>query len=438
MRAREDLIKQIIAEWLGEKVLPPLISREIGNVELESASEILAIVGPRRAGKTYLMYQMVKRLLDESGYQRNDILFVDFEDYRLMDVSPDDIEIILSAHNQLAGKYPGYIFFDEIQHLPGWERVLRTLHNQGKYRIIVSGSNSQLLSQEISSSLRGRYRDLLLLPFSWRESLNYAGIEYSEIIARTPARGRILRAFDHYLREGGFPEVLKETTLQGKKQILRRYYRTLFYRDIIERYNVKAKHILENMMGYCLDTYSVLFSISAFEKYLAGCGLPASKRTISNYLFYLREAFFLIAHEKFSFSPRKRMMNPKKIYLLDTGLSALSTEFSENKGRILENAVAIEMFRRGQEAYYFKGRYECDFVVKRNRKPVRAIQVCWEITSRNKERELRGLAEAMNDFNISAGLILTYNQEAKLTYENRRISVVPAWKWLLTTDHLGC
>jgi predicted AAA+ superfamily ATPase len=184
-------------------------------------------------------------------------------------------------------------------------------------------------------------------------------------------------------------------------------------------------------MRYCLNTYSDLFSISLFEKELKRQKLSGSKQTIANYLGYLQEVFFLTAHEKFSYSPRQRIMNPKKIYLLDLGFSMLSTSFSENRGKLLENAVAIELFRRRKESFYYKGRRECDFIIKEGSKPTMAIQVCWELNAKNELRELKGLQEAMTSFNIEKGIILTYDEENKIEFENASIEVMPVWKWLL-------
>ena len=183
-------------------------------------------------------------------------------------------------------------------------------------------------------------------------------------------------------------------------------------------------------MRYSLNTFSDLFSISMFAKELKRHHLPGSKQTISNYLRFLQEAFFVIAHDKFSYSPRQRIMNPKKIYLLDTGFSLLSTDFSENRGKLLENAVAVEMFRRRAECFYYKGRRECDFIVKGGTKPDAAIQVCWELTPKNEARELRGLREAMKALAIAEGFILTNDEERELTFEGAKIQVMPAWKWL--------
>ena len=425
-----EIIKKIIAEWLGDKVFPLLIKRDAPDLVLERTSEIIAVAGPRRAGKTCYMYQLIQGLLAQGNWSRKDILFVDFEDYRLTDFTAADTDALLTTFQQVAGKAPTFIFFDEIQQLPGWSRVLRTLHNQNRYRIVVTGSNADLLEREIATELRGRCRNILMMPFSFPEFLRFHGIPDDELTLLTPARGRVLNAFEQYLQEGGFPEVVKKETLPEKRELLQTYYRTIFYRDILERYNVKAKTLLEALMRHSLNTFSDLFSISMFEKELKRHQLTGSKQTISNYLGYLREVFFLTAHDKFSYSPRQRIMNPKKIYLLDTGFSLLSTNFSENRGKLLENVVAVEMFRRRAECFYYKGRRESDFIIKEGIKPKAAIQVCWELTPKNETRELRGLREAMTAFAIEEGFILTNDEERELTFEGEKIHVMPVWKWL--------
>jgi len=425
-----EIIKRIIAEWLEDKVFPLLIKRDAPDLVLERTSEIIAVAGPRRAGKTCYMYQLIQGLLAQGNWSRKDILFVDFEDYRLTDFTAADTDALLTTFQQVAGKAPTFIFFDEIQQLPGWSRVLRTLHNQNRYRIVVTDSNADLLEREIATELRGRCRNILMMPFSFPEFLRFHGIPDDELTLLTPARGRVLNAFEQYLQEGGFPEVVKKETLPEKRELLQTYYRTIFYRDILERYNVKAKTLLEALMRHSLNTFSDLFSISMFEKELKRHQLTGSKQTISNYLGYLREVFFLTAHDKFSYSPRQRIMNPKKIYLLDTGFSLLSTNFSENRGKLLENVVAVEMFRRRAECFYYKGRRECDFIIKEGIKPKAAIQVCWELTPKNETRELRGLREAMTAFAIEEGFILTNDEERELTFEGEKIHVMPVWKWL--------
>jgi len=428
-----EKIKTLIAEWLETKSLPDMVEREANVVDIDQLSSILAIVGPRRSGKTWFMYQLIKRLLDK-GLEKKEILFIDFEDYRLIGIQPEEIDAILSAFYQLTNRYPDYLFFDEIQNLPNWSRVLRTLHNQNRYKIVVSGSNSKLLSREIATELRGRYEDLLMLPFSFSELLKYKNISYDKSTFYTPRKGALLQVFDDYLREGGFPEVIKKESHAEKNSLLQSYYQTLFYKDLLERYRIRSKNLLEFMMQYCLDIMGDLFSISRFADGMSAADMPASKKTISNYLHHLQEAFFLIANEKFDFSPRKRLMNPKKIYLLDSGFSALSVNFSENKGKFLENVVAVQLFRNREEMYYHRKERECDFLIKRGNKIDKAIQVCWEINEGNRKRELSGLAEAMRVLKIEKGLILTYNQEGIEELEGHKIPIMPTYQWLLERE----
>lgn len=431
---KRDTLLAIIAEWLEEWEMPPLVSRHQPAIEPADLKRILAIVGPRRAGKTYFMYQLIQSLLQGNQYSKEHILFLDFEDYRLVEFTGDAMDELFAAFHQLAGRYPLFLFFDEIQNLPNWNRVLRTLHNRGQFRIIVSGSNSELLSSEIATELRGRYEDILLLPFSFREYLRYRDISYTPASLRTAARGNILAAFDDYIKHGGFPEVAMAGNESEQRRLLQSYFKTIFYRDILERYNIKARYVLDALMSDILENYASLFSITRFEKQLKSNDLPGSKRTIANYFHYLTEAFFVIANEKFSFSPRQRTMNPKKAYLTDTGFAALGRPFTENRGRIIENIVAIELFRRGMEIYYFKNRNECDFIIKHGRRPTHAIQVCWELTNRNEKRELAGLADACRSLGLTSGIILTYGQDEEREKDGLKISVRPVWKWLLEAD----
>lgn len=424
-------IKAVISEWLLERKLPYLVERDTGPVDLNKLDDILAVVGPRRSGKTFFMYQLISELL-EADVPRDEILFIDFEDYRLTGLTAAEVETIFTSFHQLSGHHPTYLFFDEVHHLPNWSRVLRTLHNQGRYRIVISGSNSQLLTGEISSELRGRYRDFLMLPFSLPELLRLKGVDYNRKTFHIPARGSLIRVFDEYLQSGGFPEVAKRDTELEKRDLLQSYYRTVFYRDLLDRYNIRGKDVLESLMSYCLDTAAELFSISRFAGLLQQQGQPISKKTIANYLGYLRESFFLILNSKFDFSPRRRLMNPKKLYLLDTGFSRLATSFSENRGKYLENIVAIEILRRRCEMFYFRRGGECDFILKEGTRPEQAIQVCWELNPRNRKRELKGLFEAMDILDLERGLILTYDQEGNEQFDGREVSVRPVWKWLLS------
>lgn len=426
-----ELLLSVVAEWLEEVTIPALIPRQAAHVDPERLNRILAIVGPRRAGKTYFMYQLIQSLLDTGRWTKQDILFLDLEDYRLTGFSLGDVGELFAVFQQLTGQYPHFLFFDEIQRLPNWSRILRTLHNQHRFKIIISGSNSQLLGREVATELRGRYEDVMMLPFSFEEYLSYRRISYSKTAAYTPTRGKIIAAFEEYLNYGGFPEVIMLASSSERRRLLQSYFQTVFYKDVLDRHNIRARYILDVLMRELLEDFSEIFSISRFEKHLKSNDLPGSKRTISNYLHYLQDAFFILLTEKFAYSPRKRLMNPKKVYLIDTGLAVLGMPFSKNRGKILENLVAIELCRRGRETYYFRNRHECDFIIKTGSQPTKAIQVCWELTPRNEKREIAGLVEAMKSLNIGDGAILTFTQSEERKLNGRKISIQPVWQWLL-------
>ncbi len=427
----KDVLIRVVSEWLEEWEAPSLIPRKSYGIKPENLNQILAVVGPRRAGKTYFMYQLIKSLIQSKKYSKKDILFIDFEDFRLSGLNGNNIDELFTVFYQLTNRYPRFLFFDEVQNLSDWSRVLRTLHNRRRFKIIISGSNSTLLGNEIATELRGRYQDILMFPFSFGEYIRYKGVSFTPTKFHTAARGGILSAFTTYLRYGGFPEVVTAGSDIERNKLLKSYYKTIFYRDIIERYNIKARYILDALMNEFLETYSGTFSISKFEKHLKANSLAGSKRTIANYFHYLQEAFFIITNDKFSYSPRSRAMNPKKVYLTDTGFTALGQPFSGNRGSILENVVAIELFRREKDLYYFKGKSECDFIIKNGTRPTHALQVCWELTERNRKREISGLIEACSTFGLSSGVILTYDQQQEEEIKGVKISILPVWNWLL-------
>jgi hypothetical protein len=270
-----------------------------------------------------------------------------------------------------------------------------------------------------------------MLPFSFSESLAWRRLKLPAAAAYTPERGRLLAALDDYLRGGGFPEVLAQPREADRRKTLHAYYQTVFYRDLLDRHGARARHVLEPMMRQVLEDYALPFSVSAFGRRLAAAGLPGSKRTIANCLRHLEEVFFVSSIEKFSYAPRRRLMNPRKVYLVDTGFGLLGGAFLEKRGALLENAVAVELLRRQRRAFYFRERRECDFILQEGTKASEAWQVCWELTRSNEEREIGGLLEAMESLGLRRGGILTYDQQETRRVRGRRIRVVPAWRWLL-------
>ncbi|HLC91150.1 MAG TPA: ATP-binding protein [Candidatus Nanoarchaeia archaeon] len=421
-----EIFKKIIVEW-WEKNLPPLIEREI---PWKITSDILAIAGPRRVGKTYLIFQIIKKLLQ--NHNREEILFIDFEDNRLVGLTDKNLDDLFIAYRELTDKELKYIFFDEIQVVDHWSTFVRRLHNTQKYHIIISGSSSKLLSKEIATELRGRYHSIFVSPFSFSEFISFRGLEYSPKIDYSELRGKFLRIFQEYLVNGGYPEVIKEESIEEKKTKMRAYYETTFYKDLVERHKITNYDLLEQLMNYLLNNCSRRFSVTSFEKILQMKGIKVSKKTISLYLKYLEEAFFIYSVEEFSYSAKNRMMRPRKIYLIDNAfVTFLSIQFSPDKGKLLENVVLGHLKRQSPEIFFYNEQKECDFVVKQDQKIILAIQVCYELTEENKKRELKGLLEALDYFKLKEGLILTYDQENSFKVDNKMIKVMPVWKWLL-------
>ncbi|OGS33453.1 MAG: hypothetical protein A2293_16620 [Elusimicrobia bacterium RIFOXYB2_FULL_49_7] len=426
------LIKQaqsFFSEWLSDKHLPDFLERDLPPIALSRLNEVLALIGPRRSGKTYYLFQLIRQL-EQQGILREEILYADFDDMRLSETLPGDFPALIAAFSQVSGKPPRYLFLENIQRFPDWPKLLRNLYDHGIYRIIVTGCRLDMLSGAKLPELQGRYSARLLLPLSFREALRFKGIYYTSKTVYSTGKGRLLHAFDDYLREGGFPEVVRRSTLREKRNIIQNYYRHFFFRDMLELHSIKSKNILEKIMSYCMQAHSELFSISAFTEQLKHHIPGASKKTVSAYLNYLRDLFFLILNEKYSPTSNKRVMNPKKAFLIDTGFSSLFLPAGENGRRLLQNSVAVELMRREAESYYFKQTHACDFLIRQSGQ-TQAIQVLWEVNPTIKGVEFKGLLEAIRTFRLKEGLILTYDQEDELRWKGTVIRVQPVWKWLL-------
>ncbi len=428
----KEIIKKIITEWF-ERKLPDLIERDI---PFKLTKDVMAVIGPRRVGKTYFMFQIIKKLLNK--VPKEEILFIDFEDNRLANLKADQLDDIFVAYAEISRYKLKYLFFDEVQAISQWSRFVRRLHSTQKYAIVISGSSSKLLSREIATELRGRYKTVFIAPFSFQEFLQIRKFEYSTRIAYSENKGKLLALFNEYLIHGGYPEIVKESDLAEKRAKVKSYYDTIFYKDIVERHKIANYDMLELLMNYLLDNTASVFSVTQFEKILKEKGLGISKKTISLYLKYLEEAFFTYVLEEFSYSAKKRLMRPKKTYVVDNALiTFLSANFSPDKGKLLENLCLTELKNHAKDVFYFKGVHECDFLVKEGIKIKEAIQVCYELTSANKEREFKGLLAAMSYFGLEEGLILTYDQEESVSREGKKIKLVPVWKWLLHKNIIG-
>jgi len=429
---KKEAFKKIIIE--SQRIDISSVQRDL-TLPLE-AKNIISLYGPRRCGKTYLFYQTIKGLIKRK-VSSEQIIYVNFEDERILPFRREDWEILIDAYFEL---YPDnsekqiYIFLDEVQEAPMWEKFVRRLSEKGKYRIFVTGSSSKLFSREIATSLRGRTTSYFLMPFSFGEFLRYENFKVNKHIEHSSSRHKVKKLFQEYLRFGGFPEVFDRDRLL-KMKTLGEYFELTFYKDIVERYKIRNFTLLKDLMRYLLTNFASLFSLTAYYNFLKSQGQKIGKDTLFDYLSCLEDVNFVKLTSIFDFSLKKQTVNPKKVYCIDTGLiSAVSFQFSENKGKYLENLVYLELLRRGQKVYYFKdskGR-EVDFLVTEKDKPKQLIQVCSNLESPAvKKREINPLLNAANRFNIKECLILTEDQKSKIVKEKIHIKILPVWQWML-------
>lgn len=390
----------------------PGIPREIATRQFQKTGQIVVITGIRRCGKSTLMRQL-------SG-QYSDFLYINFDDDRLMDFSVKDFPDLMLVFEKTS---PGIkvIFIDEIQNITGWERFIRRIHDEG-YKVFLTGSNANLLSAELGTHLTGRYTKITLYPFSFREVLHLHSIGTDRITGTRKAQ--ILAEFDRYLNGGGFPEFLK----YGDAEYLKRIYDDILFRDIISRVGIREVKGFRQLAHYLFTNIANAATYNALKNTLGF----KSVVSVRDYVGFLEEAYLIFEIFRYDPSLKKQYIHEKKLYCIDTGMrNAIAFRFSDDKGRMLENLVLIELLRRGKSVYFFKNPQECDFLCEDRGRITRAIQVCYELSRENRDRELNGLTGAMAMYNLTEGIILTYHQEETLTHNGLAIRVVPVWKWLV-------
>ncbi len=379
------------------------------GVERESLKRIdlslpfaLVLTGVRRCGKSTLLRQLMRK--NKAFYYFN------FEDPRVLGLEVGDFQKLDDVFREEYGK-SGRYFLDEVQNVRGWEVFVRSRMDKGK-KFVITGSNASFLSRELGTKLTGRHVRHELFPFSYREMLKLTGKKQG------------VASFDEYLVKGGFPDYLKH----GTADFLRELFSNVITRDIIVRHKLRNAKTVKELALLLLTDAGKEFSYNRLAKTL---GLGSINTAIS-FVSFLEDSYLLFTVPKFDYSLRKQLAYQKKIYSIDNGLSgANSASFSADKGRMLENAIFLQLRRKHEGIFYFKGRGECDFVVKEKGKVTKAIQACYELHEDNKRRELDGLVEALEELRLPFGLILTHDQEDNFTIDGKSILVMPAWKWML-------
>ena len=417
---RKDLYYVLFEQQKEMNLESNFIKRELTKKVLSFLNLKLPIIitGVRRSGKSTLLY-LIK---NELKLEDKEFIYINFNDERLTDFLIKDFQKILDFLEEEDFRDNCIILLDEIQETKGWEKWVDRIKN--KHQIFITGSNSKLLSKEISTILTGRSVNVSLYPFSFQEFLNAKNIEINNWKIDLKIQAKLRKYFNEFFSIGGIPKVI----VDNDKRLLRENYENILYRDIIKRFNKNLEKPIKEISVYLSSNISNEVSLRALSKTIQIKNLSTLKSILESF----ENSFLFFFVNKFDFSVRKQIQNPRKVYCIDNGfITEIGFRLSENKGKILENLVFIELKRDGKEIYYLSEKKECDFVIRNGAKINEAIQVCYEFNNKNKERELGGLLEVLKKFNLKKGLILTYNQEDELNIENKKIFIKPVWKWIL-------
>ncbi|MCU0652984.1 MAG: ATP-binding protein [Candidatus Pacebacteria bacterium] len=429
-----DLLKKIIVEQRGYflKITDPIAREAITGGffdKLSRVSEAVVITGARRSGKSFLLKLIWQKIRREQNVAENNFFCFNFEDERLLQFRPADLDLLLETFEQLFSidkRQKLYLFFDEIQVIKGWEKFINRLLRQEQYKIFITGSNATLLSREIGSALTGRTYPISLFPLSFREFAVYrtgSSLEGSELY-RTETRIELKRLFSEYMENGGFPEVV----LQNFRPVLQEYLKSIIYRDVVSRYKIKQEANLREIAAFAISNIGAVFSL---EK-IARMAKMKNLTTVKNYLSYLENSFLFYRAARYSHSLKAQIYNPDKFYAVDVGFyNEVAFSSTANRGRILENLVFMELKRKYGSVYYFQGEHECDFLVKTKNELILAAQATVFMDKSNRQREVGGLLEAMNEYGIEKGLILVEEGGETIKEGGKTIEVKPVWRWCL-------
>lgn len=417
---------EIIKEFYSQE-LPETFEREL-NVPLEiPINRAISIIGPRRAGKTYLMFSLIKKLLKK--HIRESIIYVNFEKAGLLPLDSNDLVLLKDTFFELnpsLKKKDSWFFLDEIQNVNNWELFVRTCLDD-RINIFISGSSSKLLSKDIATSMRGRTLTYTLLPFSFREYILSKNVKIQKFLSSSE-KAEIINLFNKYFIEGGYPEAIIYP--EQNEKILSNIFETALYKDVIEREKIRNINAVLQLIRALISAKE--FSVNKFYNYLKSMNIKVGKNALYNYINYLEDAFVIFMLRKFSLSYKKAEQSLPKVYFIDNGI--LTNNKIDDKGRLLENLVFLELIRRENDVSYFQTSQneEVDFLIKNGKKVTQLIQVCYDFSNfMTKDREIKSLLKVSEEFNCNNLLILTNSQEEELKLNGNKIVIRPVWKWLL-------
>jgi uncharacterized protein len=382
------------------------------------APQVVVITGLRRVGKSTLLTQIANKYLSEDFY------FVNFEDERLLNFQVSDFDLLHETLISLFGEKKTFLL-DEIQNVPEWERFVRRLNDQG-YKFIVTGSNASLLSQELGTRLTGRSVRVELFPFSFREYLDFRKIKTPDLeVLTTKQKGNLRKLANEYVAHGGIPDALKYPELEAHKAL----YDDVLYRDIATRYRLDNVRSLKELAFYLVSNTAGLVSFNKLKNLLK----LGSINTVINYIDYLENSWLFFVVNKYAYSVKEQQIAAKKIYGIDTGLTqSVGFSFSENKGKLMENIVYLQLRKKYHDVYYYKTAedYEVDFFVPKENA---LIQVSQHFDApETQERELRAIVGAAKEQKkVKKLIIVTESEKAEIKRDDLQIQAIPLYEWLL-------
>ena len=416
-----DILKQIIIDQKEMYLDNPLISRDY---DLEENVNY-CFVGIRRTGKSYMMYQQIHNLMND-GISSSQIVYVNFEDERLLEIGVDDLNTILEIGIEFSGsKGKPYLFLDEIQNVDGWEKFVRRVADM-KYRINITGSNSKMLSKEIASTLGGRFMIVNVFPYSFKEYLSANHIENIMVDQiGTKKRADIVSQYEQYVTYGAFPELVD---IKNKRVFLNNIYQTVYLRDIITRNKITNDFAVRLILKKIAESVTKALSFNRLTNIVKSAGISIGKQTVINYVGHMLDSYLIFSLQNYAAKLVEKETSPK-YYFMDTGLLGLM--LLDCKTAQLENLVAVELIRRYgfENVYFFENNIEVDFYIPSENL---AIQVSMQVLDDvdTLERETRAFVK-LNDFIPNTKcLLITNSEETTLKCDDIEIDMIPAWKWL--------
>ena len=433
---KEEILK-ILEDWnFWKKELEVGVKRSFYLEKLNKLlvnEQIIVITGARRSGKSFIMRQLAKDLM-EKGVDKNQILMINFEDPRFTELNVSLLQKIYETYLEfLSPRGRPYIFLDEVQEVAKWEKWVLTMQELKKAQIILSGSNAKLLSREFSSLLSGRHLDLIVSPLSFREFLEFKNLKIKDKLDIVSHEIKIKSFLQDYWENGSFPEaVLKE----NKKEILLTYFNDLLEKDLIKRYKIRKGEKLKEVVKFYFSNNSSLITFNSLEK-----SLGISADTIEKFSGYLENIYLIFFVKRFSFKVKEQEKSPRKVYGIDSGLvNTVGFKFSQNLGRTAENIVFLKFLREKDqnpdlEIFYWKDKQhrEVDFLLKEGKTIKSIYQTCWDLTDpKTKNREVKSLLKAMKELKLKEGFILNKDFAGEAEERGMKIIYLPLWKFLLS------